>query len=79
MAKMIRLLSMNIPPFKLSKICLAASVLSWIGVVWRGDLMCASTATTLLVLAFLAFGLAAVVLFIMGIIQENRRTPENSN
>jgi hypothetical protein len=64
-------------PLKASAACAGAAVLSLFWVFLRGDLMCASEFTGRLGISFLAFGFAAVILLVVGIVQSTRRTFRN--
>jgi hypothetical protein len=59
--------------FKASGICAGLSAVSFLGAIVRGDFMCASNITALLLAAFFLFALAAIVSIIGGFISHIRQ------
>ena len=54
--------------------CSGASVISYLVALLRGDLLCAGEITAIFIGCFFLFGLAAVVLLIVGIVRRLRTT-----
>lgn len=59
---------------RMSAWCAGASVLSYLVALLRGDLVCAGEITATLIGCFFLFGLAAIVLLIIGIVRRLRTT-----
>jgi len=63
---------------KVSAICALVSVSSLAGAFFRGDLVCASTFTFVLILIFGSFGLAAIVSLLATLIGSLRRNDSDA-
>jgi hypothetical protein len=64
-------------PLKTSAACAGVAALSYLWAILRGDFMCASNFTGMLIVSLLAFGLAAIIFLVVGIAQRARRIPTN--
>jgi uncharacterized membrane protein len=62
---------------KTSAICASVSVLCYLCVVVRGDIMCAGDVSACLIGAFFLLGLAAIVCLILGLVRRRRKTISN--
>lgn len=63
----------NMTLLKTSAICVSVSVLSYLGVIVRGDVVCPGNFSACLIVAFFLFGLAAVVCLILGLVQRRHK------